>query len=172
MARKAAFAAEVVRVAEQLVAAGATVRELKAGLSVVLSVHRGLSNAEVAATLRVGLATVARLHGAVRARASGTVRKRGSWGGRRHQHLTPAEEAAFLQPWTQTAGQGGVLVMPPIQAALEARLGHRVAASTVYRLLARHGWRRVAPDHAHPKRDAAAQAAFKKGASRKLWRKL
>ncbi|MGH8653780.1 MAG: helix-turn-helix domain-containing protein [Gammaproteobacteria bacterium] len=32
----------------------------------------------------------------------------------------------------------------------------------VWRLLARHGWRKVAPDMRHPKSDPAAQEAWKK----------
>jgi hypothetical protein len=40
--------------------------------------------------------------------------------------------------------------------------------STTYRLLARHGWRKVQPDTKHPKSDPAAQDEFKKN-SPKLW---
>jgi hypothetical protein len=36
--------------------------------------------------------------------------------------------------------------------------------STVYDLLARHGWRKLMPRPFHPKRDVAAQDAFKKTA--------
>ena len=43
-----------------------------------------------------------------------------------------------------------------------ATLGRPVAASVVWRLLARHGWRKVAPDTRHPKSDPAAQEAWKK----------
>jgi hypothetical protein len=34
--------------------------------------------------------------------------------------------------------------------------------STTYRLLARHGWRKVQPDTKHPKSDPALQDEFKK----------
>jgi hypothetical protein len=37
---------------------------------------------------------------------------------------------------------------------------------TIYRLLARHGWRKVMPRPQHPGRDPAAQAAFKGGSLR------
>jgi hypothetical protein len=37
-----------------------------------------------------------------------------------------------------------------------------LAASTVYRMLDRHGWRKLVPRPRHPKADVAAQAAFKK----------
>jgi transposase len=59
-------------------------------------------------------------------------------------------------------------VLSPIRAALAQHLGRRVAASVVWRLLARHGWRKVTPDTRHPKGDPAAQAAWKKN-SRRYW---
>jgi hypothetical protein len=40
--------------------------------------------------------------------------------------------------------------------------------STTYRLLARHGWRKVQPDTKHPKSEPALQDEFKKN-SQKQW---
>ena len=56
-----------------------------------------------------------------------------------------------------------------LRAALAHRLGRPVAASVVYRLLARHGWRKVAPDTRHPKSDPIAQEEWKKNSPRH-WR--
>jgi hypothetical protein len=39
---------------------------------------------------------------------------------------------------------------------------HATSNSTVYNLLHRHGWRKLMPRPFHPKRDLAAQNAFKK----------
>jgi len=65
-----------------------------------------------------------------------------------------------LSPWAELAKEAGLLVLSPIRAALAQQLGRPVAASVVWRrLLARHGWRKVAPDTRHPKSDPAAQAA-------------
>jgi transposase len=72
------------------------------------------------------------------------------------------QERQFLAPWLEQAGQGQMLVVSPIRAALAQRLGRKVAASVVYRLLARHGWRKVAPDTRHPKSDPEAQEQWKK----------
>ena len=83
--------------------------------------------------------------------------------------LSAAEEQEFLQPWADQAKTGGVLVASPIRAALAQRLGRPVAASVVYRFLARHGWRKVAPDTRHPKSDPLVQEAWKKN-FRKIWR--
>jgi hypothetical protein len=53
-------------------------------------------------------------------------------------------------------------VVPPIQAALKSYLGRPVALSTVYRMLYRQGWRKLAPDKRHPKADPAARDEWKK----------
>jgi hypothetical protein len=58
---------------------------------------------------------------------------------------------AFLKPWLESAATGHLVVVSPIRAALAQRLGQPVKPSVVYRLLARHGWRKVAPDTRHPK---------------------
>ena len=55
-----------------------------------------------------------------------------------------------------------MLIVAPLRAALAQRLGHPVSHSVVYRLLARHGWRKVAPDTRHPKSDPLTQEQWKK----------
>jgi transposase len=59
-----------------------------------------------------------------------------------------------------------MLTVAEIQRAYEQRLGKAVAPSTIYRLLQRHGWRKVVPRPRHPKADVAAQAAFKETSPR------
>ena len=87
-------------------------------------------------------------------------------GGRRNQHLSLADEATFLAPFFERAAKGQVATRHEIQAALEARLGCSVHHSVVYRLLHRHGWRKLAPRSRHPKADDAEQEAFKKTSPR------
>jgi transposase len=82
--------------------------------------------------------------------------------GRRRENLTREEEAAFLAPFLQQARAGGVLVVPPVKLALEERLGRLVALSSVYRVLHRHDWRKLAPDKRHPEADVVAQEEWKK----------
>ena len=82
--------------------------------------------------------------------------------------MTAEEEKAFLTPWAEQARDAGVLVVSPLRAALAENLGRRVAPSVLYRLMARHGWRKVAPDTRHPKSDPVAQAEWKIN-SRKRW---
>jgi Winged helix-turn helix len=51
-----------------------------------------------------------------------------------------------------------------LKAGYEKAIGHATSDSTVYNLLHRHGWRKLMPRPFHPKRDLAAQNAFKKTA--------
>jgi transposase len=83
-------------------------------------------------------------------------------GGRRHQHLNVTQEAQLLAPFAAQAQAGGLLHVSEIKQAMEQQVGSAVAASTVYRMLDRHGWRKVVPRPRHPKADMQAQDAFKK----------
>jgi transposase len=171
MARPAKRSEEMVNAAQQMVRKAKTAQELRTGLSVLLPEYCGASNADTAEVLCIGVATVVRMQKQIRDQVAGLSSQKGKWGGRRRQLLSPEEEKAFLEPWVQKAEQGGVLVVPPIHDALEKRLGHKVAESTVYRMLARHGWRKVAPDTCHPQRDPEAQEEFKKNSQRR-WMRL
>jgi transposase len=92
-------------------------------------------------------------------------------GGRRHAYLKPEEERAFLEGFVAQAERGGILVVGEIKAAYERAVGRTVPKSTVYRMLARHGWRKVAPRPRHPQGDPATQEAFKKNSRRSSRRK-
>jgi transposase len=83
-------------------------------------------------------------------------------GQRQRAYLTLAEERALLAPFVPQARAGQLPTLAPIKAALEARLGHRVHPATVYRLLHRHGHRKLVPRPRHVAADPEAQAAFKK----------
>ena len=171
MSRTAVFDDSVIEKAREKVRQSETARELRTGLTVILSARYKLTDEEIADALGVGVATISRLRKEMREEAQGKKREKKPRGGRRRETLSYEEEVAFLKPWEEKAKNGGVLVVSPIHAALEEKVGHPVALSTVYRMLARHGWRKVAPETHHPKRDAEKQEAFKKRASQPNWRK-
>ena len=85
-------------------------------------------------------------------------------GGRKHENMTLAEEKALLACFAKAAGAGEMLNIHDLKAAYEKRIGHATSDSTLYNLLHRHGWRKLMPRPFHPKRDLAAQNAFKKTA--------
>jgi transposase len=145
------------------VAARATdINDLRAAQAVLLPALAHSTLEETAVLLGVGRATVPRLQQRFREGLKVPRSSPKRWGGRRRALMTLEEEKAFLAPWVEQARGAGVLVVSPLRAALAEHLGRKVAPSVVYRLLARHGWRRVAPDTRHPKHDPVAQAAWKK----------
>jgi transposase len=85
-----------------------------------------------------------------------------SSGGRYHEYLSIEEEEKFLAPFWKLASQGELTTTREIQRAYEEKVGHYVHETTIYRLIARHGWRKLLPRSRHPKADVEAQEAFKK----------
>lgn len=83
-------------------------------------------------------------------------------GGRRYGNMSIEQETQFLGEFTGKAKAGGVIVVSEIKSAYEKAIGRTVPKSTVYRMLDRHGWRKIAPRPRHPKADIKEQEAFKK----------
>ena len=83
-------------------------------------------------------------------------------GGRRHQNLAEEEEGRLLSQFSTRAERGGMLEVSQIKGAYEKAIGHSVPKSTVYRMLARHGWRKIAPRPRHPRVNLKRQQEFKK----------
>jgi transposase len=93
-------------------------------------------------------------------------------GGRRHESLTVEQERQFLAPFFARAETGEIATAGEIKRALEAQVGHEVDESTVYRLLNRHGWRKLVPRPVHPKANKEEQEQFKKTLRRRLKQQL
>jgi transposase len=89
-------------------------------------------------------------------------------GGRRREYLSIEQEKQFLQPFLNRAQKGEIATCAEVQIAYEERVGHSVDDSTLYRLLERHGWRKVVPRPKHPKASREVQEEFKKTSQRVL----
>jgi transposase len=83
-------------------------------------------------------------------------------GGRRQALLTEEQETQLLSAFASRAGQGGVVEASMLRRTYEEKGGAKVARSTVYRLLARQGWRKLVPRPDHPDASRKQQQAFKK----------
>jgi transposase len=83
-------------------------------------------------------------------------------GGRRHQNLTLQPEQQLLAEFSSQAEAAGMSEVSRIQRAYEQTVRHPVPKSTVYRMLARHGWRKIAPRRRHPEANRQRQRSFKK----------
>src|ERR1700690_3826255 len=149
------------------------IRQLKAALrwkipaiqreriQMVLLRESGMAQPAIAAAMGVSLSTVNRAHmafdhGGIKALKPKPI------GGRKHENITVAEEKTLLRRFANAAGAGEMLNIHDLKAAYEKAIGHATSNSTVYNLLTRHGWRKLMPRPFHPKRDIAAQNAFKK----------
>ena len=162
MARKAGGVGQLAEAREALRMAK-TAAELRAAQAVVLPLELGLSLAQTAkaigrsvgatCTLRTRYCQVAR-HEREAPRPKRMLRNRAN--------ATLEREAQILDEVLENAMRGGVFIVPPLQGEIAKRLGKPVALSTIYRMLARNGWRKLAPDTAHPQGDAAVREDWKK----------
>ena len=136
-------------------------------IQTVLLRESGMTQPAIAEAMGVSLSTVNRAHmsydlGGIKALKPKPI------GGRKRENMTLAEERALLDRFAKAAGAGEMLNIHDLKAAYEKAIGHETSNSTVYNLLARHGWRKLMPRPFHPKRDIAAQNAFKKTAFQML----
>ena len=169
MARPRQIDPLVVKRAQRTAATSTSVESLRPCQAVLLPALFGAALEPTAVVLGVGRATGARLQTTFRRKRAAGPRRSRHWGGRRQSLLTQEEERAFLKPWLESAAAGHLVVVSPMRAALAQQPGQPVKPSVVYRLPARHGWRKAAPDTRHPKSDPAVQEEWKKN-SRKCWR--
>ena len=151
------------------------VRQLKAALrwrgepgrrqriQMVLLREGGMTQPTIAEAMGVSLSTVNRSHMAYDHGGLPALNPKPS-GGRKRENMTLAEEKALLARFAKAAGAGQMLNIHDLKAAYEKAIGHETSNSTIYNVLARHGWRKLMPRPHHPKRDIAAQNAFKKRA--------
>ena len=105
--------------------------------------------------------TVRNLHSAFLRDGEAALKLSGK-GGRYHAYLTEAEEASWLEGFRDAGENGGILQVGRIQAAFEEKVGRKVAKSTVYDLLHRHGWRKITPRPRHRTAIRMQAASFKK----------
>ena len=68
------------------------------------------------------------------------------------RNMSIEEEAAFLEQYRQPGDEGHILDVAEIEAAYEEKVGHSIGSSQIYRVLHRHGWRKVMPRSKHPKK--------------------
>jgi transposase len=78
------------------------------------------------------------------------------------RNMSLEEEAQLLRDFEGKAEAGQLVTLRVIRLEYESRLGRQTSESTIYRLLHRHGWRKVKPRPRHPKGKPDEQTLFKK----------
>ena len=158
---------EVVEMALEMIRRAKSVDELRQAQAVVLPLAFGLSVKQTAEAIGQSVGWTSQLRNRFLAGETVGDGQRDRPGGRRRENLTAAREREILEPFLERASAGGILVVPQIKAEIEAALGRSMALSSVYNLLHRHGWRKLAPDKRHPQSSPDAQEAWKKNSRRR-----
>src|SRR6266446_7819692 len=130
-------------------------------IQMVLLRESEMTQPAIAGALGVSLSTVNRAHMAYDRGGLKALKSKPS-GGRKRENITLAEEKVLLARFAKAAGAGEMLNIQDLKAAYEKAIGHTTSNSTVYNILARHGWRKLMPRPFHPQRNLAAQHDFKK----------
>ena len=149
--------AEVLEMAQELILRAQTIDELRQAQAVALPLAYGLTLEQTAKAIGRSVVWTCRLRNRFLAGEVVGDGQRQRPGGRRRQNMTVQREAEILAPFLERARNGGILVVPQIKAELEASLGRPMARSSVYALLHRHDWRKLAPDKRHPQSGPQAQ---------------
>ncbi|MBT9589591.1 MAG: winged helix-turn-helix domain-containing protein [Thiobacillus sp.] len=144
-----------------------TVDELRMAQALLLPLKFGLSLDDTGIALGISKSWTLRLRKRFGRIQSGEEQPKTRKGHRNRARMTFEAEAALLAPHIEQAKQGGVIIVPPLKVQIEAALGRPMALSTVYAMLHRHGWRKLAPDKRHPQSDPVAQEEWEKNSPKK-----
>ncbi len=148
--------------AKKHLAKARTIGELRQAQAVILPLEFGFSLEQVAAVIGVSKGWACQLRIDFIRSGGSENQEKAQRGGRRRENMSKDEEAGFLAPFFEKAAKGGILVVGEIKTALDAHLGRATALASVYNLLHRNNWRKLAPDKSHPKSDAQTQTEWKK----------
>ncbi len=152
MPKKTKVSHEALRLAGEAAQKARTADDLRTAQAVLVPVLLKISDRITGQLIGRSRPTVARL----RKKFSEVKSNDRNWGGRRHGYMNIEQEREFLSGFFDKDSHRGVLVVDEVKHAFEIRVGHKVAKSTIYRILNRHG-RKIASRHRHPKKDAEAQ---------------
>jgi hypothetical protein len=134
---------ETLERARDMLAQAETVEQLRQAQALVLPLDCGLTLAQTAHAIGRSVPWTCRLRNRLIAGEVVGDGQRPSRGGRQHENMSPAQEAELLAPFLAQHRSGRALVISEVRAALEARLGRRVALSSVYNVLHRYGWEKA-----------------------------
>ena len=171
MARIAGGMGDLEWAREQVVKARSA-EDLRQAQAVLLPLELGLSLEQTASAIGRSVSMTCKLRNRRRRELAKEIEpKKNKRQLRNHAHASLEQEAAALDQVLANASTGGIVIIPRLLPAFEAALGKKLNLSTLYRMLERHGWRKLAPDTVHPQGDPERREEFKKN-SAPIWRKL
>ena len=160
------FPAGTVDRLQELLCSARTPGDLVRIQAVLMRASLDLPPVEIARVTGLSLYTVRSLHSQVLRHGVEYLTERPGRGGRRHAVLTSTKEESILRRMEEQSHSGQILVVQAVKDAVERELGHAVGRSSIYRMLARQGWRKISPRARHPGRDPLAAEQFKKNSAK------
>lgn len=155
------FKEDLTRMAEETLHRTKDLACYKQALTIILLNKYGYSVREAADVLQCDPATISRHRQSFSQTAFGVKPEKEPRNGN-GSYLTLKEEQEIIDKFAEQAHSGEITVITAIKEEYEKLVEHQVADSTIYRMLKRHGWRKVSPRPKHPEADREAQEAFKK----------
>ena len=164
MARPASGASQI-EAAKLSLKNATSANQLRAAQAVLLPLELGLSLTQTAKAIGRSVGATCRMRTGYCAVAAGKRQAtQPKTALRNRAKATLVQEAAALDKVLVDAHLGGVVIIPRLKPLIEQELGKTMAMalSGIYRMLHRHGWRKLAPDTEHPKGDPEARQIWKK----------
>lgn len=137
------------------------VAEFQKRLTIWLVNFRRWSAKEIAEMIGVSVQAVWLWGGQYNLKGPQALQRKGR-GGRRWSFLSWEEEKLLLKSFEESAATGKIITVSQLHAQVRQRIGKDVSRDYVYRLLHRHGWRKLGPRPRHVKNDPQRIEAFKK----------
>lgn len=162
---------EHVEAAQELLKSARTADDVRRAQSVLLPLTLGLTIEQTAKAIGRSVGVTCTMRTRFAKVASGALpapRRKQDLRNRAKAELS--REREILDEVLADAMDGGIVVIPRVKPDIEAKLGETLSLSSLYRMLARHGWRKLAPDTRHPQGNPAAREAWKKN-SPPIWSK-
>ena len=155
---------EFVETAKERIQTAKTVDALRAAQALLLPLEFGLSLEQTATIIGLSKSRTGKLRTRFQRIETGVEQVKTKKGLRNHARMSLDEEVKFLTPFIIGAQNTGALHIPQLKAELERCVGRSVSTSTVYQLLRRHGWSKLAQ---HPRTDMEVMQAWKTIGSKK-----
>ena len=150
---------EFVEAAKERIVTAKTVDTLRAAQALLLPLEFGLSLEQTATIIGLSKSRTGKLRTRFQRIETGAEQVKTKKGLRNHARMSLDEEVRFLAPFISQAQNTGNLLVPELKAELERCVGRSVSTSTIYQLLRRHGWSKLAQ---HPKTDMEVMQAWKR----------
>lgn len=150
--------------AKERIATAKTVDALRAAQALLLPLEFGLSLEQTATIIGLSKSRTGKLRTRFQRIEIGVEQVKTKKGLRNHARMSLDEEVKFLAPFIAQAQNTGNLLIPQLKAELEQRVGSSVSTSTVYQMLRRHGWSKLAQ---HPRTALEVMQAWKRAGQMK-----